>query len=530
MPALAIAPGVPSQAAERMAALTARGARTACAMIHLVEGRNLRLIAGFQLPSGFEPMQQFPVRSTLAGIVMRTGFPVVVDAVDADERVPVDAPIRAAGIQCYAGFPVRDPAGAVVGVCAVMDYQARHWSAEQLTAVDDAAQACTAFVAEQHAYEAEHHHRQYLDTLLDSLDTGVAACDADGNLVLVNRSLRDRLGIHTVEGTVEHWARHLPLTTPDGALVEPGQVPLLRALHGTDVHGIEYQLHTREGPCLFKVNAHAITDRHGQRLGAVALFHDITEVRRAEQLQQALSRSKDDYLNLVGHELRIPLMIIGNNLELAGDTSPDTPAADLLPMIAAARRGSERLRHLVEALLDLSALDAGRAQLTVTEVDLVAVVTGTARDLDGRAAAKCISLTQTTPARLLMLGDLQRLTQLVSELLDNAVTYTPDGGAVSIAVTSTETTVTIEVADTGPGIPEPERPHVFDRFFRGAIATELAIPGAGLGLAIAKLITERHHGTITIVPTEYQPGTLVHVALPRNPAEPSAHSAVTHAA
>jgi two-component system, OmpR family, phosphate regulon sensor histidine kinase PhoR len=198
------------------------------------------------------------------------------------------------------------------------------------------------------------------------------------------------------------------------------------------------------------------------------------------------------------------------------DSDPDRPVGDLLPMIAAAQRGSDRLRRLVEALLDLSALDAGRTQLTMTDMDLVHVIAGAVRDITARAAAANITIIQDTPDRVPMQGDPHRLTQLVGNLLDNAITYSPAGGPVRIRVTATDTTADIDVIDTGLGVPDHERPRIFDRFFRGAITTELSIPGAGLGLATAHLIAERHHGTITATPNQQQPGTTLHVHLPRD--------------
>ncbi|SNY49651.1 two-component system, OmpR family, phosphate regulon sensor histidine kinase PhoR [Paractinoplanes atraurantiacus] len=502
-------------AADRLAALTQVGARAACAMIHLVEGHHLRLIGGHDLPPGFEPLQQVPVSSTLAGVVLRAGRPLVIGDVEGDERVPAAAPVRAVGIRAYAGFPVRDPAGAVVGVCAVMDYQVRHWRPDELNAVDNGAQACTAFVAEQWAHEAEHQQRLFLNTMLDSLDTGVAACDADGRLVVVNRSLRERLELPAEITHLDKWVNWLPITTPDGDPVDRTQTPLRRALHGTEVRGTEFALRTRDGRRLVRVNAHPITNRQGRRLGAVAVFHDITEARHAEYLQRMLSRSKDEYLNLVGHELRTPVTIILAYLDAMSDAEPDTPAAELYPVIDGARRGSERLRRLVEALLDLSALDAGRTPLEMADVDLVAVVTSAAHTAEDQAAAKNITLTRTVPAAMPLRGDAARLTQMVTVLLDNAITYTPDGGTVTVTVAGTGDTATIEVTDTGLEIPDDERPHVFDRFFRGAVATERAIPGAGLGLPIAKLIVDHHHGTITISTSTHPPGTTMHVELPR---------------
>ncbi|BBH69528.1 hypothetical protein ACTI_62130 [Actinoplanes sp. OR16] len=503
--------GMTHSAADRLAALTVHGARAACGLIHLVDERNLRLVGGYNLPTGFEPMRDVPVSATLGGLVMRTGFPVVISDVNTDERVPADAPVRTVGIRAFAGFPVRDPDGRIMGTCSVMDYQPRHWQPEELTAVDDGAQACTAFVAELRAHETEYRQRMFLDTLLDSLDTGVAACDTGGRLVLVNRSLREQLGVSITEGPVEQWVRQLPLTTPEGAPVDPAKLPLLLALTGTDVRGADYVLHGRDGERRqLVVNAHPI-----RRMGAVAVFHDVTEARRAAELTGQLARSKDEYLNLVGHELRTPVTIIGSYLELLNESDPDTPAADLLPMIAAARRGSERLRRLVEALLDLSAFDAGKSPLQMSDIDLAAVVSGAVADIEPSAAAKHLTLTFAEPERLPLSGDPRRLHQLVTALVDNAITYTPEGGSVAVTVTGGDATAVVEVTDTGLGIPVHERPLIFDRFFRGAITTELAIPGAGLGLAIAQLIVSRHHGTITVTPNHRRPGTTVRVELPR---------------
>jgi two-component system, OmpR family, phosphate regulon sensor histidine kinase PhoR len=506
--------GMTQTAADRMAALTARAAQAGCAMIHIADGQDLRLIGGHGLPPGFgrEPA---PVSSTLAGLVLHGGFPLVISDTSTDIRVPIDAPVRSTNLRSYAGFPVRDPRGRLVGVCAVMDEQRRDWLPGQLAGVDEGAQACTAFVTEHFAREREHHQRVFLDTLLDSLDTGVAACDADGRMVLVNRSLQERLGTHTVAGGAEDWAARLPITDTDGTPVRAEQTPLMRALDGESVRGAEHLLHLRGQRRLFRINGHPITSSQGQRLGAVTVFHDITAAHRAERLQQLLSRTRDDYLNLVGHELRTPVSIIVSYLDLMHDTDPDTPAAELRPMIAAARRGSERLRRLVGSLLDLSALDAGRDPLRMTDIDLSAVVTGAADRVTARAAHRNIALTCEVPPHTPQHADPDRMRQLLDALLDNALAYTADGGAVRVALSSTGTTVDLTVIDTGFGIPAHEHPHVFERFFRGAIATDLAIPGTGLGLTVAQLIAERHDGTITVTPdTGGHRGTTVRVRLP----------------
>jgi two-component system phosphate regulon sensor histidine kinase PhoR len=507
MAAVELSPGGPVQAAaDRLAALTARGANAASSMIHLADGENMRLIGGWQLPQGFQRMDRVPVGVTMAGLVLHYRFPVVICDLSADPRVPPDAPSLLVGLRAYAGFPVRDPSGEVVGVCAVMSYETRDWTPEELAAADDGAQACTAFVALQRSRDAERRQTHFLDALLNSLDSGVAASDPDGRLVVVNRALTARLGHDFRGATVEQFAAE--------AHLDAG--PLRRALRGRQVRGAEQPVTTRDaGERLYRVNAHPIADDRGQRLGAVSVFHDITGVRQAEELQHALSRAKDEYLNLIGHELRTPLTVIGSYLDLLADGDPDAPLAESLPMVAAARRGSDRLRRLVEALLDLSALDSGRAVLHHADLDMARLTGDAVRAIAARAADRQVELIARLPDLLPAHGDPDRLRQLVDALLDNAVTYTPQGGVVTLTLTVTGSTLRLEVADTGFGIPEHERPYVFDRFFRGAVATELAIPGAGLGLATARLIAERHEGELTLVPDVGRVGTTLRLTMPR---------------
>jgi two-component system phosphate regulon sensor histidine kinase PhoR len=508
--------GLARSAAGRLAALTARGAGAASAMIHLAEGPHMRLIGGYALPAGFLPMQQVPMPLTLAGMVMRLRYPVVIPDLAADKRLPPEAPARSVGIRAYAGFPVRDPLGEVVGVCAVMDYVPREWTPMQLAAADDGAQACTAFVAERRARDAEREQRHFLDTLLNSLDTGVAACDPSGRLVIVNRSLADRLGPGGPAESLEEWAARVPVTDADGHQVTPTQLPLMHALRGEQVRGAEQALRLPDGGSRrLRVNAHPITDEQGRRLGAVSVFHDVTEARRADDLQRALGRAKDEYLNLVGHELRTPLTVIAAYLDLLADGDPATPLADSMTMVDAARRGSDRLRRLVEALLDLSALDSGRARLHPSELDLTHVVTEAVRRAADRAAAKNITIVERLPDALPMRADPDRLAQLVGALLDNAITYPQPGGTITVTLGITGSEAYIEVADDGPGIPDTEQPLVFERFFRGAVATERAIPGAGLGLATVRLIAERHGGSATVLPETGRSGATFHVTLPR---------------
>jgi signal transduction histidine kinase len=254
--------------------------------------------------------------------------------------------------------------------------------------------------------------------------------------------------------------------------------------------------------------------------GIAAHVGQFLERRRAEALQQALSRSKDEYLNLVGHELRSPLTVISANLELVGDTDPAASVGEIVPLLAAVQRSSDRLRRLVEALLDLSALDSGHAVLQSVEFDLAAVVESVAADVRPDASRRGIDVVTRLPDALPLVGDPARLRQVVTVLVDNARTYTLAGGQITIDLEDADGTASLQVSDPGVGIPDSERPYLFQRFFRGAVTQEHSIPGAGLGLATAQLIVHRHHGQITVDSGPAGTGSVFRVRLPVRPDSP----------
>src|SRR5205823_6055159 len=128
------------------------------------------------------------------GHVLTTGLPVVVDDVAHDPRVPEDAPLRLFGVRAFLGFPIRDQDGEPVGVCCALDLRPRVWTADEMRAVDHAAEACTALVAKQLARQEVERQRRFLDAILASLRVGVAACDETGRVTLTNAAMRELVG------------------------------------------------------------------------------------------------------------------------------------------------------------------------------------------------------------------------------------------------------------------------------------------------------------------------------------------------
>jgi signal transduction histidine kinase len=160
------------------------------------------------------------------------------------------------------------------------------------------------------------------------------------------------------------------------------------------------------------------------------------------------------------------------------------------------KRNSDRLMRLVGDLLLIGQMDAGRFTLDLADVDLAEVISETVALFEGAASEKGIELTADMGARAMVHGDRLRLGQLLSNLVSNAVKFTPEGGQVRVRVEEQKGIWQVEVTDSGIGIPAGERAHLFERFYRASTATGTA--GSGLGLAISKAIAEAHGGTIRI--------------------------------
>ena len=229
---------------------------------------------------------------------------------------------------------------------------------------------------------------------------------------------------------------------------------------------------------------------------------------KADALALELTRTKDDFLALVSHELRTPLTSIISHTELLL-TDADAITGDNRLLLESVDRNALALRRIVTDLLDLAGLESGNVALDLAPVDLVEVVTAAVR---AAGEPNEVKIELDAPPVLAVSGDVKRLRELVDQLLSNAVKSSPDGGAVQVRLERVGERAQLTVADAGIGIPEADRPRLFQRFFRSSSATAGGLPGTGLGLTLVRAIAERHGGTIAA--RHDQPGIALVVALP----------------
>ncbi|MBX3122703.1 MAG: HAMP domain-containing protein [Nitrospira sp.] len=331
--------------------------------------------------------------------------------------------------------------------------------------------------------------RAQLLAMLIAMVEGVMVLDYRGTVVQVNPALERMFALELTESRGRHYAeliRHEGLT----ALVSA----VLQTRSG---QGGEITL-SPSGSCL-RVEASIAGGNREQEACAVFVFHDITELRRLEKIRK-------DFVANVSHELRTPLTSIKGYVEALLDGGKDDPstAAAFLEIIM---RQSNRLNLILDDLLQLSQIESGQVLFRREPVELRALLERTVAVIKPLADKKHHTIELSLPDEYVVVeGDEERLVQVFINLLENAVKYTPDQGRISMAIrqatqsrtASPRPMIEIVVADSGIGIPEADRPRVFERFYRVDKARSRELGGTGLGLAIVKHIVEAHSGHVWV--------------------------------
>jgi PAS domain S-box-containing protein len=261
----------------------------------------------------------------------------------------------------------------------------------------------------------------------------------------------------------------------------------------------------------------------GDRDAVYFLIRDVTETRRArEEILEAnrrlreLDHLKTDFLNTVSHELRTPLTSIKWSAESLASMLKGQEDPNLERLLTIIGDDNQRLSALIEQLLSFSSFDAGRLEVSRQEVDLDAAVRRAMDEVSPIADRKgvAVALVEGEPAGPLS-GDPEQLHQVLVNVLDNAVKYTPSGGRVSVTIMPLHAAVAITVNDTGIGIPERDIPLIFDKFYRAEDPLVRQERGTGIGLAVVRGIVDAHGGQVDVESAEGR-GTTFTIRLPRS--------------
>lgn len=320
--------------------------------------------------------------------------------------------------------------------------------------------------------------RDKFRSIVAGIDEGVIAADNQNNLLWINPQAGELLRVG-----------HIPL---EKLRTDDLPVPLLDLLHRVSATGRVEALDVSPFPSVV-LRAYGSPIRRGEDgVGSVILLQDVSEARRLENMRR-------DFLANVTHELRTPLTSIRGFVEplLDGTVEDDQTRHRYLGIV---REEALRLNRLIDDILDLAKLESGSMSIDFELLDMRDLVSRVRNVFEPQARRKNIELVCQTPAdqdtALLVWGDSDRLHQVLTNFIDNALRHTEPDGVVTVSVGATENRVIVKVEDTGRGIDPEQLPYVWERFFKVDKARAKGKEGTGLGLSIARGIIENHGGEV----------------------------------
>lgn len=325
--------------------------------------------------------------------------------------------------------------------------------------------------------------------VLDATSFGVAMYDRRERVVVVNRQMREMAAAidMPIGGDMVARGRRLAELAVDPAGLEAE----VERVKEDPNHTVRVELHHEESGRWFIARTDAVRDAEGGLLGRIVTYRESTQ-------DHEIQRMRDEFVATVTHELRTPLSSVVAAVDLLEDET-DEPTPGQRHWAGMIRRNVDRLLRLVDDLLTVARAESGEFTLHPGPTDLGTIADDAAASIRATADAKGVRIEVDTTSAPLR-ADVTRIAQACDNLLANAVKFTPAGGVVRLRVAPVAgaATATLEVADSGVGIPVAERERLFERFYRTSSATQGAVPGTGLGLTITKAIVEAHGGTIRI--------------------------------
>ncbi|TAK36655.1 MAG: PAS domain S-box protein [Chloroflexota bacterium] len=348
-----------------------------------------------------------------------------------------------------------------------------------------------------------------LETILDNMVDAVYVCDAKGRVILLNKAVSRLLGARSAEdlrGSFQRLLERFKLRHIDGRPMEIEELPQSRALMGETViqdDEILSNLTTRRDVYI-RVSASPIRDERGAVIGAVSVVRDVTELIELDQL-------KDQFILVAAHELKTPVTGIKGFAQLLLQREHEGISPLGLKALQAIDRQANRITGLVNDLLDISQLQTGQLELAIESIDLPALVQEVIDRIALTTARHRIQVIQAEP--VVVQGDRVRLDEVVANLLDNAIRYSPKGGEIDVAIARTEHEAVVSVADQGVGIPIDKQARIFQRFYRAHTGTPYDYGGMGVDLYISKEIITRHGGRLWFHSKEGE-GSTFSLALP----------------
>jgi PAS domain S-box-containing protein len=403
---------------------------------------------------------------------------------------------REHGLRACWSTPIFSAAGDILGTFAMYYDQPRTPSEDDRHLIGFAARTAALLIERKRADEM----RARLAAIVESSDDAIVSKDLNGIIMTWNAGAERLFGYSADEAI----GQPITIIIPPDRLDEEPEI-LGRIRHGERVDHFETVRQHKDGTLLdISLTVSPIADRRGRVVGASKIARDITERR-------ALERQKDAFVGIAAHELRTPVtgikaytQLLARRLRRAGDAA----SVDMLDKLEAQ---VDRLNGLITDLLDVARIEGGALPFRVAAFDLDVLLIEVIDEAQRTTTQHRIVAEFAEPVSFV--GDRDRIGQVVTNLLTNAIKYSPAADRIVVRTALDNGNVVIAVQDFGIGIPREDQPRIFDRFYRVTADSRADYPGLGLGLYIAAEFVNRHGGEIWIESDE-GPGTTIAFSLP----------------
>ena len=460
--------------------------------------------------SGYEAFRDqsraktIPVGFGLLGRVWQSGVVASLEDLSSENDYERAEVAQAAGLKSVAAFPLVE-GGVVVGVIEMLGSHLRGVLDDEVTMLSTAGVEIGQFIRRSDVAQALRRSEADHRAIFERSPIGIVRISSDGELVEANPALLGMLE-HDFAAMRENAWPDL-LRAYDQAASRQRFAPLLAGI--TAGKSVQVRAATGGGKWLWlQLTATSIPDSSGRPEHLLVMIEDVTTVREtSDQLAEALEsqrnananlekldRTKTEFLSIVSHEFRTALTGIQGFSELIRDGGLE--ADEVRAYGGYIFNDADRINRLIGDMLDLDRMESGRMSMRSGDVDINEVLS---EAMARAGTASTVEFKSDFDPRLpIVVGDRDRLIQVVSNLVNNAIKYSPDGGTVTLSTRAEGGYALISVTDTGLGIPPDEIGHVFERFRRVRSGAAQSIPGTGLGLTIVKQIVEMHGGKIWV--------------------------------
>ncbi|HEX9936656.1 MAG TPA: ATP-binding protein [Longimicrobium sp.] len=507
----------PEEAFERLTRLAARLLDTPSALLTVVDGERQHFVSAYGLPPALSGVRDTPLSSSICARVVASGEPLVVPDLAHHADLASHPMLTEFGVRAYAGYPVNTADGRTLGSFCVADVRPHAWGAGELAALADLA-AIAADEAERRRRSGELTRSERL--LRDSegwfksvVEQSIMAiyCYQDGRFRYVNPRFAQIFG-YTVDEMEAPGALQRVVHPDDVVRVAEN----IRARLSGEIPTIRYTLRgVRADGEILHLDVHGSRALVDGRPALVGVGYDITDRVRAEREREAAMAARDRFYAMASHELRTPVstVMLYNDLllgEMCGALTPQQREA-----VECSQSSARHLLDLINDLLDLSKLEAGRLDLRLETLDVAAVAEEVFTELTPMAAEHGSPLALEVERRPLeVAGDRRRTRQVLLNLLSNAIKF-GRGHPIRVCCTGLgDTGVAVDVSDQGAGIAAEDLPRIWDDFVQLGDGD----PGTGLGLPIARRLAELLGGRIEVVSTPGA-GSTFRFVLPSTPPE-----------